>query len=222
VSAASFFAEVEPHARVASARTGVPASVILAQWGIETGYGTSQAWMAGHNFAGVSAGGAPKHYADRAAGLADYISTLLSPRYAAVRSAASPTAAAEALALSPWDAGHYDGGRLLSSVMERNQLGRFDSSTQLAAAKFPNWIPGVGGKEIPNPLEVPGNIVGAAKDSALAPVRKVALWSIFVMGGVGLVVAGAFTAVRPAAKKALDAGKRVGEAYATGGVSEVA
>jgi hypothetical protein len=223
----SFYTEVLPDARIASERTGVPVSVVLAQWGVETGYGTSAAWLEGSNFAGVSAGGRPVRYRDRAEGLAAYIKTMLSPRYESVRAAGSADESAKALAASAWDAGHYGDGATLLSVLERDHLTRFDNASQTetvtrAGFEVPGWVPGVGGRGFLWPWEIPGALGDAARDAALGGVRDLALWSVFVAGGAALVVAGVYRVTSPARQAATRTAARAGEAYATGGASEAA
>ncbi len=111
-------------------------SVVLAQWGIETAWGTSEAFVNGHNFAGVSSGGKVLAYANYAEGLAAYIWVLGLDYYAAVRAAhdEGPVAQAHALGASPWAASHYRAagsdvdGSLLVDVIADYGLERFDAT----------------------------------------------------------------------------------------------
>src|SRR5271170_4002821 len=82
---AAFFAARVADARVAAGVLGWYPSVILAQWAVETEYGTSIAWVDWHNYAGVSPNGKIAHYPDNAAGLSAYIRTALEPFYAGVK-----------------------------------------------------------------------------------------------------------------------------------------
>jgi Mannosyl-glycoprotein endo-beta-N-acetylglucosaminidase len=109
-------------------------SVILAQWGIETAWGTSSAFVEGHNFAGVSSGGHVLGYPNYPAGLEAYVWVLGLDYYAAVRDAHDHGWEAQAYALgaSPWAAGHYRAvgsdvdGSLLVGVIGAYNLARFD------------------------------------------------------------------------------------------------
>ncbi len=118
-----------PAARTAAAALGIPASAILAQWALESGWGTSHLAIEHHNLGGIkkvssSTGGAyPADsgfagYADVNGFTADYIRVLNLSLYANVRAAGqAPAASAReraenvitALAASPYDAAHYGG-----------------------------------------------------------------------------------------------------------------
>ena len=118
----------------ASRRCGVFPSVILAQWGVETAWGTSEAWVDGHNFAGVSRNGVVLSYPTYEAGLSSYETVLLLAIYNPVRRAHSrgPNEQAIALGESPWAASHYEAqgsdepGSLLVQVIADFDLARFD------------------------------------------------------------------------------------------------
>jgi Mannosyl-glycoprotein endo-beta-N-acetylglucosaminidase len=121
-------------AQASKARSVWP-SVILAQWGIETAWGTSSAFVDGHNFAGISSGGQVLSYPNYPAGLEAYVWVLGLDYYAAVREAheSGPIDQAYALGASPWAAGHYRAagstvdGSLLVQVIEAYGLERFDA-----------------------------------------------------------------------------------------------
>jgi flagellum-specific peptidoglycan hydrolase FlgJ len=98
----------EEASRLTGGRLLVP--VILAQWALETGWGTSKLFVDGHNVAGVKNGGAFRVYPTLAAGVQDYAMVFLRFEwYSPVLEAGAegPEAQARALAASPWDAGHY-------------------------------------------------------------------------------------------------------------------
>lgn len=123
MSARSFAAKVAPAARVAAKATGLPVSLIIAHWGLETAWGTSKGARVRNNLAGITIPGAKSpdgiHPAYRVyptveAFAADYAS-LLNRRYGTViRAAKAPGATvatvARALGLSPWAAHHYRAG----------------------------------------------------------------------------------------------------------------
>lgn len=108
MGAADFFARFSPLAAQASQGTGLPVSVILAQWALETGYGQS-ALAQKNNLGGIKFTGNPGSYeADGGhagyesvnAFLADYKRVVHLPFYQHVREAAA--AGAEAVAMA-WD-----------------------------------------------------------------------------------------------------------------------
>jgi len=119
----------------AAKATGVLPAVILAQWGCETAWGTSSAYVDGHNFAGISSGGVVIEYPTFAAGLAAYVDVLNLAIYEPVRAAAAdgPVAEAKALGASPWAGDHYEGdgayaypGGVLVDEIESFNLASFD------------------------------------------------------------------------------------------------
>lgn len=129
-----FLNAVLPYAQEGHARTGVLVSVILAQWADETGWGTSEAWVTGHNPAGISPGGVIASYPDIAAGVQAWWETMLEAFYDPVRAARGWQAQASALGDSPWAAGHYelDGikGAALLSIITHNSLWLYDQAPQ--------------------------------------------------------------------------------------------
>lgn len=103
---------MRPYAQRASTATGVPVAVILAQWAIETGAGTSPASRPPvNNHAGIMTSGKLRAYASIDAFTDDYIATLKLPYYEKVlsraRSGDSWQNVAEELGRSPWDADRY-------------------------------------------------------------------------------------------------------------------
>ena len=142
----SFFSDYLATAKKASAQTGVLVSVILAQWGDETGYGGSVAFVQGHNFAGVTIPGSPMitgvtAYQNNAAGLASYIQTMNLSTYSTVRSARGWNSQCVALGESRWSTAHYDAkdylaGRPIGSpgidlitIIETNNLTQYDTGS---------------------------------------------------------------------------------------------
>lgn len=148
----AFIDDVLGAAHAAASHLGIPVSPVLAQWCNETGFGTSDAFVNGHNFAGVSYleppqeqlgahygdQGAILFYPDRASGLAGYIARWADPVYADTRNAwASHSHDAYAIAQdierSPWAAGHYGGDGLKALMMQEN-LTRYDGQPAPAPA----------------------------------------------------------------------------------------
>lgn len=121
-------------ADVAAKGTGVSRWTILAQWAVETGWGTSSLSQFDNNLAGIrwyghagtfQVGGLKGEQGTGFAGyhsidafIADYVATLNLPYYNGVRDAGSIEAEIRALGASPWDAGHYlSGGVVGGSVL---------------------------------------------------------------------------------------------------------
>lgn len=219
MTAASFAAAVAPDAQIASSRTGVPVSVILAQWIDETGAGTSPAWVSGNNYAGVSAGGSVNGFPDRAAGLAAYISTMMQGYYAAVRSAGTPTAAAAALGASPWAAGHYDAGggppgSDLQNIITANHLTAYDTATPSASSAGSTATAGTlaagsgSGTTATNVVDLnPSHIPAEVVSTLLSTVRRPLLEGVILIAAVAMVGLGAYRTAAPALKPAIDKAK---------------
>jgi len=119
----------------AAADTGLWTSVVLAQWGNETGFGTSRAFLLGNNFAGVSPGGVIASYPSQAAGLTAYIDTMNDPDYNPVRAAKRAGNRDQAIALgnSPWAESRYEAigggpGSALVDLIDALNLGAYDGA----------------------------------------------------------------------------------------------
>lgn len=236
------------YAQIASQQTGVPWQTILAQWADETGWGTSQAFTSGHNFAGVSPGGSVASYPSISAGLNAYIQTLGSPLYAAVRNAAAqgPVAAAQALGVSPWAASHYaaSGGGAGSDLVNIMNEAGLDPNGPATANLTSSWAQqGLGiitGGLDPAGLGLPGsgaasNILGAGAGAAgdvassiagdvvstlLGAVEKPAIGALILILAAGLVGAGVWHAAQPHVKPALDDAKaKAGDAASLAAVA---
>jgi hypothetical protein len=127
----SFWDEALPYAQQAHSQTGVLTSVILAQWANETGYGGVD-WSVYHNPGNVGdpAAGGQTTYPTLQAGVDAYISTMLLPYYAAVRSASTWQTQCAALGASPWAASHYGNppGEDLVQIINANDLTQYDGS----------------------------------------------------------------------------------------------
>jgi hypothetical protein len=185
----TFLADVLDDARHASATTGLPVAVVLAQWAVETGFGTSPAWRRGHNYAGVSPGGRVAYYPDRAAGLAAYEHTMGLHYYDPVRAAGRTGnigATIDALAASPWASGQYvdragtPGGSLRGALPA---VFTFDPAAAASGAVGGNasvvpvigpptlQVPGIP-FPIPNPTEIPGlrDLPGKAAGAITNPI----------------------------------------------------
>lgn len=119
MSARSYARAIAPAARKASAATGLPVSLIIAHWGIETAWGTSKGARVRNNHAGITRPGVPSpdgiHPAYASFPSVDAFAVayaaLLRRRYTKVLAVAKAggtlTEIAKALGLSPWAAHHY-------------------------------------------------------------------------------------------------------------------
>lgn len=142
----AFIDSVLADAHSAASHLDIPVSVVLAQWIDETGWGTSEAWLRGNNYAGVSFlepfqvslgahlgdQGEILFYPSRADGLAGYIARWGDPVYTATRECCAShhgdaIAVAQCVEESPWAASHY-GGHGLRSLIVSEQLTRYDAS----------------------------------------------------------------------------------------------
>ncbi|HZC07351.1 MAG TPA: LysM peptidoglycan-binding domain-containing protein [Ktedonobacterales bacterium] len=135
-----------PYARKASAQTGWPVSMIIAQWGLETGWRTRT--YTGYNWGncgampgqptigGINKPGSPAAFAyanSPSQGVAEYVHVAHLSYYNRVAQAAhsGADAAARALGQSPWDWGHYtnrsDPGSSIISIMRVYNLYYYDT-----------------------------------------------------------------------------------------------
>ena len=155
MSSAAFFQQgyVQYIASYVHSKTSIPVSVIMAQMGDETEYGTSQAWLQCHNPAGIENGGTCSGiysyyptYQDAAVGYANFYTQ--NANYANVlavaRSGGSPDAVAYAIGASPWAGGHYAyngiDGEALVSIIQTYNLTRYDKPGALSVP--PSGSPG--------------------------------------------------------------------------------
>ena len=115
---------MSPWAKMASQQTGLDANLIMAQWGIETGWGTSYQWNQNHNPAGIgitSDAVQGQYYGGIQGGVQAYVDFINNnPRYQAVIHAGDATAQAEAMANSGYAAGKYtdNSGKVGGSLLE--------------------------------------------------------------------------------------------------------
>ena len=136
-----------PWAKTASEQTGIDANVILAQWGIETGWGTSYQWTQHYNPAGIgitSDSVQGQNYGSIGAGVAAYVNFVNNnSRYQAVKSAQGAQAQAVAMGQSGWAAsGYNNGGGPGSSLLAT--MGNLGVNADTGQAMPANALPGVG------------------------------------------------------------------------------
>lgn len=109
-------ADLENYASQAASLTGLDKNVILAQWISENGWATP----AGYNFGNIMSNGKPAIYSSPSAGVAAYANLInTGSYYSGVRASVGQDAQTQiqAIASSPWDAGHYGGnGSILANV----------------------------------------------------------------------------------------------------------
>lgn len=141
----AFVSQMGGFAQQAQAATGINASVILAQWGNETGWGSSPAWRDKFNPAGIgitSDAVAGDSYGSPAGGVKAYIDFVNNnSRYEMVKKAGvnNPDAQAVAFGNSGWAAGQYNNGGGPGSSLIAN-LGMFTPTAGQTAA--PSSHPG--------------------------------------------------------------------------------
>ncbi|HEX8996969.1 MAG TPA: LysM peptidoglycan-binding domain-containing protein [Ktedonobacterales bacterium] len=142
----AFIAYTLPYARKASAQTGWPVSVILAQWGLETGWrtrtytgfnwGNCGAMPGQPTIGGINKPGSPAAFAyayTPTQGVDEYVHVAHLGYYSRVAAASrqGADAAARALGQSPWDWGHYTNrgipGSSLISIMRVFNLYYYDT-----------------------------------------------------------------------------------------------
>jgi hypothetical protein len=99
-----------PYAAIAEEKTGVSRELILTQWGLETGWGSSQAFKKGLNLAGIKnttswtggSVGSYRAYTSLEESVQDYARVMGLDYYTQVRAAGNPYSQAAALDESPW------------------------------------------------------------------------------------------------------------------------
>ena len=212
-STQAFVNQQLPAARAASARLGIPVSVVLAQWIDETGSGTSKAFLEGNNYAGVSYLDQPEAavgatlqpglapilaYPTRAAGVAGYINRWLEPVYASTRATwattSDPIAVAQSIEASPWAAAHY-GGNGLEQIIAANNLTAYDNTTGPVAA-----IDTSGTNQATLTSFNLGDPFSGITDWLKTNVLKL----VFVGAGLVLIVGGFLRAAAPRARAAVE------------------
>jgi hypothetical protein len=145
-----FVQQMLPYARQASQATGVHVPVILAQWGDETGWGTSELWSNDHNLAGVEgASGLLLHCGSIEEGVQGYIACMNQDHYTSVREAQGWQAQTVALGQSHWDGGHYNlhgagPGTALIGIVGDFNLTQYDTGGPGDVAASPTLAPKAG------------------------------------------------------------------------------
>lgn len=126
----SFIGQALRWAKIASSKTGLYTSLILAQWIDETGWGGPD-WYVRCNPGNISENGLTIVYPSLYAGVNAYIN-LINNQYPNLRTGATPQAQAIRLGASNWASSHYDitGGGVgsdLINIITTYNLERFDS-----------------------------------------------------------------------------------------------
>lgn len=131
----AYMAKMMPYAQKAESGTGIPAAVIVEQWALESGNGTSQKARVNSNHGGIKRSKySPSAVGQDSGGFAiyssidgfvqDYVRVMNLSYYTKVRAAGRTgdiVATIKALGASPYDAGHYllngvQGGKLLNMI----------------------------------------------------------------------------------------------------------
>jgi hypothetical protein len=165
----SFFSDYVGDADTAGQQSSMWPGVILAQWADETGYGTSNAFVHGNNYAGVSGSGGVNYYPSKTAGLAAYIQTINLSYYNDVRAAYAigPFEQMVQLGKSPWAGGHYDAngtgqpGIDLINIYNSNGLSAYDTGAPKGTGtQGPSGVPPININNAPLNIAFPTLAVG--------------------------------------------------------------
>lgn len=139
---AQYFITMLSYAQMASSQTGIPTSAILAQWGHETGFGTSDIAINANNHGGIkfvngssvaaTNYGAYAKYNSLDQFVQDYVRVMNLSYYNNVRSAGSPEAAIDALGKSPY-AEDPQYGHLVLGIYTVYGLSGYDGGTTITS-----------------------------------------------------------------------------------------
>lgn len=123
MSQEQFFSSMQGYAMSAGAVLGIPYQVILAQWGHESAYGTSDLAKRALNFGGIKytdnadfKSGSYAGYKSIPRFVQDYIRVMQLPYYAPVRQAGGIRESIEAFGQTPYAEDKSYAGKLLSIV----------------------------------------------------------------------------------------------------------
>lgn len=178
---ADYFDDMLVYAQRASAGTGIPVSVILAQWANESAYGKSDFALNHNNHGGIKYTSNADYEVDGHAGyysvnrfVDDYIRVMNLSYYQAVVAAGSTPGVNddfEALGESPYAGSGYgreDGGpgRWLKDLWLQWSLSKYDN-------------PGQGGQNVS-----PGQVVAATWDGQALIITGAALMALFALLGL--------------------------------------
>jgi flagellum-specific peptidoglycan hydrolase FlgJ len=126
--------------------TGIFPSVMLAQWAVESGYGTSNLAKNNNNFFGIkcfgdNCKGGWKNYPTKLQGYYGYVSLLVkSSRYSRARKADSPRNQIRELIKAGY-AGNTPGyENYIMGIINSNDLAKYDSRIELLIFAFPTTI----------------------------------------------------------------------------------
>lgn len=126
--------------------SGIYPSVMLAQWAVESGYGTSNIAKNNNNFFGIkcygdNCKGGWKNYPTKLQGYYGYVSLLTkNSRYKKARMADSPRHQIRELVNAGY-AGNTPGyENYIMNIINSNDLARFDKRTELLIFVFPTTI----------------------------------------------------------------------------------
>jgi len=132
----SFFDTLQPYAQRASLATGIPASVILGQWAIESAQGKSTIATKYFNYAGIKKVGSSIAAGVSSSGYAvydnldqfteDYIRVMSLSYYDRVRAAGTVQATVAELAASPYAESGYNGGKGILQFIQEFSLEQYD------------------------------------------------------------------------------------------------
>jgi flagellum-specific peptidoglycan hydrolase FlgJ len=128
-----FFEKMKAYAMTASSQTGIPYEVILAQWALESNYGSSDLAKRANNFAGIKytsnadfKSGAYAGYHSISNFVKDYVRIMKLPYYKKVREAGNVKDALLALGDSPYAEDPQYPYKLMR-VIQDNDMGKIEA-----------------------------------------------------------------------------------------------
>lgn len=143
MSASEFFEKMAPYAQKAGTSLDIFPSTILAQWAIESGYGSSNLAQNANNYGGIKyvagksiASGQEGDFASYSSitqFINDYVRVMKLSYYDAVRAGQTPQEEIQALVGSKYDEGKYSGGKTLLDILTKNNLSQYDAGAVVAS-----------------------------------------------------------------------------------------
>lgn len=200
-NAQAFIAAMTPYVQQAAKTTGLAPALIMAQWGNETGWGTSHAFTANNNVAGVgvtSTTAVGGQWGSVAQGVQGYINFINdNSRYTAVKKAGTTAVVqAKALGASGYAKGQYTNGggpgsdliTIMKTVSGVSALGGTATQAAIGAAGTGGTAipPAAGGVAAPSTTQ-PASTIGPGAIATIETVLKKAHLTTLAPWASGLV-----------------------------------
>lgn len=180
MSREQYYSKMKPYADRAAQSLGIPVSVILAQWSLETGSGTSAAAKNNNNHAGIKSnslgseynGGTYAGYRSLDGFVKDYIRVMNLSYYDKVRAAGNNVdAVVRALDASPWAEDKQYGNKIMSIIKGTPVTGIGSGGSSSGNITLPQ-----------NVLKL-GDIVGQVNTASPEQLKQ---WAVIGLGAVML------------------------------------